>query len=258
MTWFKEHLISAAKPLHFGHFTDSHVFADKDGEYFNVNCAEHLAKTLAAMAEEDFDFVVFGGDLTQDHSAESYHLFAELVAASPLACPVFWVPGNHDELTHLERMSQGQISACKRICHPYAHLLLINTKGTTPAGWVSKAHLQDIKQALAVSDAPHILIGHHHPLPVRGYIDKHILENGAQLLDLLNEHSQVKALVHGHAHNEYERVCEGVTIYGTPATSIQFTKHTQDWQQQRVGPAYRRLRVEQDGLLKTQVVWLEN
>ncbi len=259
VTWFNQFEFSKAKPLYFGHFTDCHLFADLDGEYFHVNCAQNLRATLTAMARENFDFVVFGGDLTQDHSVESYQVFAELINQSELSCPVFWVPGNHDEIAQLHSISNGQIKAAKHIVHPFAHVLLINTKGTTPAGWIQPAHLSDIDISLKNTQVAQILIGHHHPMPVAGYIDKHILDNGAQLLELINsEHHNVKAVVHGHAHNNYELNYEGVQILGTPATSIQFTKHTRDWQQQQLGPAYRTVLIDESGTLTTQVKWLQN
>ncbi|MFY8274286.1 metallophosphoesterase [Pseudoalteromonas sp. SSDWG2] len=259
MTWFNSFSIPHERPLYFGHFTDCHLFADLNGQYFDENCADNLLRTLDVMATENFDFVVFGGDLTQDHSEQSYRVFADLIAKSALACPVFWVPGNHDDIALLERMSEGQIRACKLIEHPFANILLINTKGTTPAGWIQATHLEQIEGMLRRSDTAKVLIGHHHPLPVDGYIDKHILDNGSQLLALTDRvDHKVKAVLHGHAHNRYERHYNGVRILGTPATSIQFTKHTTDWQQQCLGPAYRTCLIDQDGELITDVKWLEN
>ena len=67
------------------------------------------------MAEQSLDAVIFGGDLTQDHSMASYRLFAQLIADSALTCQVFWVPGNHDELAALQHISSGQISNAKRL-----------------------------------------------------------------------------------------------------------------------------------------------
>ena len=51
-----------------------------------------------------------------------------------------------------------------------------------------------------------------------------------------------------------------LNIYATPASSIQFTKHTMAWQQEDLGPAFRIIDLiideQQYLLLSTDVVWL--
>jgi len=96
MAWFDQYAIFNSGQLRLAHITDCHLFADPQGEYFGVNTAEHFSCVLAHMAEQSLDAVIFGGDLTQDHSMASYRLFAQLIADSALTCQVFWVPGNHD------------------------------------------------------------------------------------------------------------------------------------------------------------------
>ena len=76
MAWFDEHYHFNRSSLRVAHITDSHLFADPNAEYFNVNTAAHFAQALAHMATQSLDAVIFGGDLTQDHSFESYLLFA--------------------------------------------------------------------------------------------------------------------------------------------------------------------------------------
>ncbi len=66
MAWFDLELQFDKAQIRIGHFTDCHLFATPCGEYFAVNTATNLKRTLAAMAKEHFDCVVFGGDLTQE------------------------------------------------------------------------------------------------------------------------------------------------------------------------------------------------
>lgn len=254
MTWFDDVLVINKKHVKIAHITDSHLFASKKGCYFDVNTADHFAKVLASLAAEQVDAVIFGGDLTQDHTFESYQLFATLVDASPLTCPVLWVPGNHDDIAYLQAISQGQISAAKRIHTPNYQLLLVDSKGPTPAGWVSAAHLTEIGTCIEESDLKNIVICHHHPMPIQGYLDKHMLENGPQLLNVCVDSGKVTALLHGHVHNEYLLEYRGLPIHATPATSIQFSRHTPDWQQQNVGPAYRLLSLSENAMA-TWVKW---
>ncbi|CCQ09921.1 3',5'-cyclic-nucleotide phosphodiesterase [Pseudoalteromonas luteoviolacea B = ATCC 29581] len=254
MTWF-EHRASIIKPhVRIAHVTDSHLFASRDGEYFNVNTSEHFARVLRRLADENVDLVIFGGDLSQDHSKESYQLFAKLVDESCLSCPVFWVPGNHDDIEQLYAISGDQIKPTKCIELEEYQLLLVNSKGPTPAGWVEANHLAQLQEAIVAFHGSALLFCHHHPIPIQGYLDKHILENGTQLLNICVDSEKVSALVHGHVHNDYFLSYRGLPIYATPATSIQFSRHSATWQQQNFGPAYRLIDVRGQSMA-TWVKW---
>lgn len=255
MAWF-EQVYEFNKPtLKLAHMTDCHLFAYSEGEYFGVNTAKNFAQTLDYLAGYELDGVIFGGDLTQDHSKESYDLFAELVTASALQCPVFWLPGNHDELTLLSSISQGQISPSKRLLCRGAEVLLINSKGATPAGWCEKSHLLQLNQVLTETENSVLAFCHHHPVPINGYLDKHILENGPSLLNTLVNSDKVVGLIHGHVHNEYETSYRAMSVVATPATSIQFSKFTSDWQQDNKGPAVRLITLSAQQY-ESEVIWL--
>lgn len=262
MAWFEQSVKFDSDSLKLAHVTDSHLFAARDGEYFGVNTAEHFLACLTHMASQNLDGVIFGGDLTQDHSPESYMLFAQLIAQSPLSCPVFWLPGNHDDIDLLTQLANEQISNAKRIVSNDIEVLLVNSKGATPAGWVDELHLDELTQCLAKNQSPAVVFCHHNPLPINGYLDKHMLENGPQFLNVLNNSDLVNWLFHGHVHNEYEFRFRGIKVVATPASSVQFTKHTTDWQQQNLGAAYRLITLSKSSDLttlncKTELVWLK-
>jgi Icc protein len=259
MVWFNDAYTFNKASLRLAHVTDCHLFADKSSEYFGVNTAKHFELALAHMALQSLDGVIFGGDLTQDHSLESYLLFSDLINKSTLTCPVFWVPGNHDEIAMLNRISGGKIHRAKHIIANGVDLLLINSKGPTPAGWVTSAHMDEITEHVAQSSHKKIIFCHHNPLPIEGYLDKHMLENGPQLLNALVNSANVLALIHGHVHNDYEQSFRGLTLYATPASSVQFTKYSAQWEQQNCGAAYRVLNIDankDDVSMKTEVIWL--
>ena len=271
MAWFDDTYTFNKPSLRIAHVTDCHLFADKNAEYFGVNTATHFQQALEHMSLQQLDAVVFGGDLTQDHSVESYLLFSELVNNSTLACPVFWLPGNHDEIALLEQISGGQIKTAKRLvannltnsltnnASTDIELLLINSKGLTPAGWVTSEHLNEISDCLAQPVSKQLVFCHHNPLPINGYLDKHMLENGPQLLNTLVNNGNVAALIHGHVHNDYTQCFRELDIYATPASSVQFTKHSKAWQQQNNGPAYRMLYINSSQgqvHINTDVIWL--
>ncbi|PWS55398.1 metallophosphoesterase [Pseudoalteromonas sp. meg-B1] len=259
MAWFDDIYYFEQTTLRIAHLTDCHLFSDKDAKYFGVNTAEHFVKALADIAKQQPDALIFGGDLTQDHSFNSYLLFAELIHNSDVDCPVFWVPGNHDEIEQLNLISGGQIQHAKHIVAQGIELILINSKGDTPAGWVSATHLDEIMACLVDSNNRHIAFCHHNPLPINGYLDKHMLENGPQLLNLLVNNGRVDALFHGHVHNDYQQQFRGLNVYATPASCVQFSKHSATWQQENKGAAYRMLYLnaeQQQVHIHSDVVWL--
>ncbi|MDK1289217.1 metallophosphoesterase family protein [Pseudoalteromonas umbrosa] len=252
MDWFNEAYYFDQTQLKLAHITDTHLFEHAGGEYFSVKTAEHFKHVLVDLAQQNLDAVIFGGDLTQDHTFGSYQLFATLVSESELQCPVFWLPGNHDDIAYLNEISQGQIVSAKKMSFKLGQILLVNSKGETPAGWITEKHLSEIKQQCTV---PSLVFCHHNPLSIQGYLDKHMLENGPQLLNTLVDSQYALALFHGHVHNEYGFNFRDLPIYATPATSIQFTKHTSDWQQQDLGAGYRLINWSQAGV-QTEVRWL--
>lgn len=259
MAWFEQKAQIESNQLTLIHLTDSHVFANHEGEYFNVNTANYLNKTLERIKSIDCDAIIFGGDLTQDHSEESYHLFAQLVLDAGLADKLYWLPGNHDELgVYKNVFTKYGISSAKLLHNAHWQVLLANSKGSTPAGYISEVHFGEMSTELNNCEKATLVFTHHHPIAIDGYLDKHILENGDELLSLLSRHSHVKGLVHGHVHNEYSWLFDGFAVFATPATSIQFEKNTPDWQQVDLGPAFRVIRLQQNGSLSTQVVWLNN
>ena len=258
MAWFSDPYLIDKSSLRIAHITDCHLFEDLSATYFGVNTAAYFENALAHMAQQQLDFVIFGGDLTQDHSFESYLLFSELINKSTLSCPVFWVPGNHDEIDKLNLISGGQIHRTKHIVANGVEFLLINSKGPTPAGWITGAHLDEITHCLIASDDKKVIFCHHNPLPIDGYLDKHMLENGPQLLNLLVNSEQVSSLFHGHVHNEYEQLFRTLPVYATPASSVQFKKNSAQWLQQDCGCAYRLLAINTQNnkiSIETEVVW---
>ncbi|MDY7016486.1 MAG: metallophosphoesterase, partial [Cyanobacteriota bacterium] len=77
--------------------TDTHLFADRDRQLYNVPTAKSFAAVLEKLRQLDPqpDVLLLTGDLSQDMTPESYrHLNAAL---QPFEIPTYWLPGNHDD-----------------------------------------------------------------------------------------------------------------------------------------------------------------
>ena len=217
--------------------TDCHLVADADGSYQGIKPFRHLQKLLAGLKPYP---LILTGDLTQDHSEASYQLLADLLKEWP--APVFYVPGNHDDLAmmakvfHAPAISSGPFSSAEEIWAAGWQLLLLSTKGESPAGSFSQDKLAELANRLdAQPSRPAWLFCHHHPKPIGSSIDEHGLVESAEFCQLLDNRPKVKGLAHGHCHYAYHQVQDSWQIVGCPASSVQF-KLAAEWLTEDQGP----------------------
>ena len=114
---------------------------------------------------------------------------------------------------------------------------------------------QTLLDELAAVGDRHVLIATHHPLVDVGcpWLDKDRLQNAKQLLECLSEHSAVKSLVFGHAHQTVEAHFGHIQLYGTPSTCFQFEPASVAFSIDDAAPGYRWLTLSADGTITTEV-----
>lgn len=276
--------------------TDLHLFESEDEHYFDRSTVVCCRRVLNHIEQyhRDCDVIVITGDVTQDHTHGSYQKLVQLLSESELAIPVLWLPGNHDDIELMNQYFSDtsneskltvsvnenkneaaknqkgniQLGNNKALIWQDWHILLCNSKGATPAGWIETQHSDDMVSHMRCESRPHVaLFCHHHPVAIDGYLDKHILENGSEWLETLHAFSQdkssqssIKFVAHGHVHNDYvfpvtDR--RSFEVIATPATSVQFEKHTSDWQIGEQAPAYRVFNLASNGSYTNHVEWVE-
>lgn len=217
--------------------TDCHLVAEADGYYQGIQPFRHLQRLLASLKPHP---LILTGDLTQDHSEASYQLLADLLHDWP--APVFYVPGNHDDpalmakVFHADARHAGPFNNAKEIWCAGWQLLLLSTKGETPAGSFSQDRLAELSSRLqAQPKRATWLFCHHHPKPIGSSIDEHGLIDAADFCRLLDNTPKVRGLAHGHCHYAYHQVQRSWQIVGCPASSVQF-KLAAQWLTEDLGP----------------------
>ena len=70
---------------------------------------------------------------------------------------------------------------------------------------------------------------------------------------MLARYPQVKAVLWGHVHQEFDQQAAGIRWLATPSTCIQFTPRSADFAVEEKAPGYRWLRLYADGQLETGV-----
>jgi len=82
----------------FALITDTHVRADGREDWMNRKMGEasapEFARTLRSLSEEGLDFVIHGGDMTENATRDQFALMAGILNDQSL--PVFGCIGNHD------------------------------------------------------------------------------------------------------------------------------------------------------------------
>lgn len=242
--------------------TDTHLFADAAGSLLGVATRDSFHAVLDAVdaAARPFDAVVATGDISQDHSQQSYQRFCDGIARWSEPC--FWLPGNHDYQPSMSAvLPSPQIKPCQQVlagAHWQVILLDSQVQGV-PHGELSPAQLSMLDQALAAHPERHALVLlHHHPLEAgSAWLDQHKLHNGEAFWQVVDRYPQVQAILCGHIHQELDRLCRGVRVLATPSTCIQFLPDSHDFALDPQNPGWRYLELKSDGEVITQVSRLE-
>jgi Icc protein len=104
---------------------------------------------------------------------------------------------------------------------------------------------------------PVLVCLHHPPVPVgSAWLDGVGLQNGAALLEVLDRNPQVRGVIAGHVHQEFDQQRGALRLLTTPSTCAQFTPRMQHCVMDQRPPGYRRLSLHEDGTLATRVGWL--
>ncbi|MCB1734528.1 MAG: phosphodiesterase [Gammaproteobacteria bacterium] len=236
--------------------TDTHLFSDPSRALKGIVTDASLRAVLAA-AHNDLvgaDLLLLTGDLAHDEVEATYQrLRATLAALIPGQLPVRAIPGNHDDPALMIRHF-GQADSV--VLGDWLCLSLDSHRDGQVEGTLRASELQRLDRELAETRASHALIAvHHHPVDVGSlWMDGIGLSNHAALFEVLNRHDKARAILNGHIHQEFEGGRDGIAVYGTPSTNVQFRARSDEPQFADLEPGYRRLALYPDGRIDTEVV----
>ena len=242
-------------------FTDTHLPGTPGGEVRGLDTGATLARCIAHAKRRhpDPEAVLLTGDLVHDDPGGYMRLRAQF-ASFPV--PVHCLPGNHDEGAALRRELAGP---------PFVHefamrrgrwlfLMLDSTVPGEDHGHLSTEQLGRLDVALGQhADAYALICLHHHPVPHGcAWLDAVMLDNPGAFFDVLRRHAGVRALLWGHAHQQYEGTHERIRLMGTPSTCMQFAEQEAEPRVDDRPPAYRWLTLDDDGGMETGIEWVHD
>lgn len=245
------------QPIHLVQLTDTHLFAEETQTLLGIPTAESLAQVLQSVRDLDPQptHLLLTGDLSQDESIASYQKLAELI--QPLGLPTFWLPGNHD---HLDRIVQTFVHppfrSDKSLRLGDWRLLLLNSQilGKV-AGRLSLESLEWLDLELSQDPQTPTLISLHHPpfsLDTE-WLDNSALLNPEDFFAVCDRHPQIKLILFGHIHQEFEATRNDVTYLGCPSTCIQFARGSDTFALDEQKPGFRCLSLYADGSWNSHV-----
>ncbi len=241
-------------PVHVVQLTDAHLFASPAGTLLGFNTRDSLQHVVAQVGREQprIDLLLCTGDLSQDGSVASYQAFRALTGG--FAAPTRWLPGNHDEAEVMAQVAPELVQSVTDIGSWRVVTLNTAVQGATH-GLLEQDQLSILDDALASAGERHCLVCcHHQPVDIGcAWIAPIGLRNADQLLRRLQGYPQVKVLLWGHIHQEWDEQRDGLRLLATPSTCIQFAVGSEDFKVSEEQPGYRWLRLHADGRVETGV-----
>lgn len=236
--------------------SDSHLFAAADGKLLGMNTHDSLQRVIERVLDEQpqIDLILASGDLSQDGSLASYQRFRQLHEQIP--APARWFAGNHDALPAMHTACAGSDLLQPIVDLGNWRIILLDTSipGAVP-GYCSAEQLALLEQALQTAGERHVLVSfHHHPVSIGcRWMEPIGIRNPEALFAVIDRYAQVRALLWGHIHQEFDQLRNGVRLLASPSTCVQFAPGSEEFQVDQEASGYRWLRLHADGRLDTAV-----
>jgi len=245
------------------HISDFHVFAEKpETPLVRLDAEEAARRVVADLARFSpaLDGVALTGDLTDGGSAEDYRRLKGIL--SPLQCPVYVVPGNHDKRAALRAAFRDRLPLPESGYLNYeAHLgfmriLALDTliEGRGEGALANESLDWMAARLLEPFEGPTLLLLHHAPFPSgMAALDRASLDAGRQeLAFLVGAHrGPPLVLLAGHIHRPYRGMWSGAyaAVGGSPAFQVALDLAADEHEPGRVDEpySYSVYRFEKDG-----------
>jgi 3',5'-cyclic-AMP phosphodiesterase len=247
------------EPIRILQLTDLHLFSDKQTTLLGFNPYQSLLKVINKVSNAETkkypDLLALTGDISQDYSLASYEIAAEIF--SNLLYPITAIMGNHDYPSMFTKIFGDPLqNTNKSFSIGNWRIIFLNSHWSQHVGGqLATEEFTFLKQALDDSINQHVIIFlHHQVLPIEStWIDRIMLSNATQLLEIIDQYKNIKAIFCGHVHQETLTTRLNVNYYSTPATCWQFENKSDNFKLATLMPGYRTIDLFADGSFETKV-----
>jgi 3',5'-cyclic AMP phosphodiesterase CpdA len=221
--------MNPGRPLLIAQLSDLHITRPEVSLEKDVDTAAFLVQAVATVLRLDPqpDLVLITGDLVESGKAEEYAALRGMIA--PLTCPVYVLPGNHDERSALrEAFGSGRLPVQGKLDYviedwPLRIVMLDSVVAQAPQGELADAQLAWLDASLAAAPGRPTLIALHHPPFASGvvHMDEMALQAPERLERVVAKHPQVQAVVCGHMHRLMSTRFGGTLAISAPSVAHQ-------------------------------------
>ncbi len=252
-----------SEPVKILQITDTHLFAENSGKLMGIDTAWTFQAVVKAIVDKGraHDAVIVTGDLSQDESKESYLNLAE--GLKLLNAAAYCLPGNHDQGDGMQLAfaQTAHISSDRAFIAGNWQVVLLNTSERRKvAGHLTASELAFLDNCLKNYPEHHALIAmHHQPVAVgSAWMDGIALDNPQDLFSVLDSHKQVRGIIYGHVHQQFDGMRNQVKLMSSPSTCVQFQPGCTAFSVDTAMPGYRWLELHADGRIETGVERISN
>ena len=245
-------------PLRVIQFTDPHLMADPSGALLGVNTRASLDAVIALALRDTVapDLILATGDLAQDGSEEAYRVFAEKLEA--FDCHSVWLPGNHDHVGVLQRFIGDTDKGKGRrqvVAGGWQFIQLDTSVHGKVHGELSTEELEFLGASLSSHpELPALVNLHHHPVDIGcDWMADIGLRNRELFWQVIDRFPQVRIVLWGHIHQEFDEMRRNVRMLASPSTCIQFESGSRQFSVEEKAPGYRWFDLHRSGKFETGV-----
>ncbi len=238
-------------------FSDSHLFGDKEKRICGLDTFSTFKDVVKLAKKTNWppDLILLTGDNSQDATEESYRRLSQVFSKSP--APVYCLPGNHDATPVMKSvLGKAKIKTDKTFSFGGWNFIFLDSNvPASPKGFLKNEELQFLSKALDEADDGPTLIGvHHQPYPVGSkWIDTMAVGNSKELWEILSSHENVKCVLFGHVHQEFDDFQSEIRVLGAPSTCFQFEPKKKNFALDAEPPGFRWLLLSSDGKIETGI-----
>ena len=165
------------------------------------------------------------------------------------------IPGNHDDPVLMQKMlCCDKILLTKQIIFRNWQLILLNTHlPNTHGGRLAEFEQEFLDSCLKAHREKYAMICLHHP-PVSidsPWMDAMALQSPGDLFSILERYDRVKSVIWGHIHQCFEKERDGIRLFGSPSTCVQFKPKADRYVRDDLEAGYRWLVLHDDGKIDT-------
>ncbi|MFK8067099.1 MAG: phosphodiesterase [Gammaproteobacteria bacterium] len=235
--------------------TDLHIFTNEAYEFNGVNPALTLRLVIEQIRQEfpTFDHMFVTGDLVQEPERAAYKLVSKLL--NEFDQNINYLPGNHDDPKLMGDVFDGNVRLQINLGN-WVVFSLNTCKSKAQSGYLTKEDLTELDKGLkACQDKNVLVLLHHQPILIGSeWMDSMMLENADEFFAVIDQYDHIKSVAWGHNHQEFFQIRNGVELYATPSTCVQYTPKAKDFEVDVENmPGYRWFKLSDDGSIETGV-----